>query len=428
MQTNSPSRRNFRLGVINGLAFTATDTMMDPTLVIAAFISHLTASPIWIGLIVPFNDGGWYLPQFWISGYLQSQPRKLVLYRLMAVIRTAIWIALVAIVYFVHQPQWLLVLFVIFFALLSLGSGFSGLSFLEIVGKTIPPNQRGLFFAWRLILGGIAGIASSVLVRWMLDDHNPLAFPYNFGALFSLALACGVWGLAAFSRTDEPPDANVLPRVSAAGQLRRAVAILRTDSNYRHFLALRTAMIVAGAATPFFAVYVHQALGGSLAMVGVYLAVLRTVGLLATVVFGRLSLTWGNHRLMIIAAGAGLIMTLSVLALVWLARPLNLGGAAASLWLLPVFAIAGVREAGLGVAAQSQLLDIAPPAERTLYLGFTNSFLGVMLLVTGLSGVVVQTLGFTELLVVTLAAHLFALYASRRVRSSDDPLQQIVAA
>lgn len=415
------ARRNFQLGVINGFVFTISDTLMDPTLVIAAFISHLTSSPLWLGLVIPLSDGGWYLPQLWVSGYLQSQPRKIVLYRYMAVVRIVIWSALSASVFLLKDPRLMLTVFVAAFGLLSLGAGFSGLSFLEIVGKTIPPKQRGLFFAWRLTLGGLAGVGASALVKWLLDETSPVPFPYNFGALFALALLLGASGLIAFAHTDEPPDRNMRPRASFADQLRRAGEILASDSNFRHFLNLRSAILVAGAATPFFAVHVQQQMGGGLGMIGVYLAVLKGVNLAATVLFGRYSAEWGHHRLMTITAAAGLLMTTLVLALALLAQPVGLSGAVPSLWLVPVFALAGIRDAGIGVSAQSLLLDVAPPSERTIYLGFTNTFLGIVLLATGLSGVVAQRFGFVALLVVTLAAYVFALHSAGRLKMSDHP-------
>ncbi len=223
-------------------------------------------------------------------------------------------------------------------------------------------------------------------------------------------------GLAAFSSVHEPPDQTVRPRASFSAQLRRAAHYLRTDRNYRHFLLLRVALMIAGAATPFFAVFVQQKLGGPLGMVGVYLGVYTAASLLANAAFGRFASRLGNRRMMLVATVAGLVMTGLVLALMLLAAPLRLTGWAASLWLVPVFALSGLRESGLGVGAQSLLLDLAPPAERSLYLGFTNSLLGVVLLATGLGGVVVAQLGFPALLVVAVAGHAFALRSALRLR------------
>src|SRR5688572_1399391 len=140
------SARNFRLGVLNGLWFTVADRLMDPTLVLAAFVSVLTPSPLWLGLIIPITEGGWFLPQLLMSGYLQSQPLKIVLYRQVALVRVGLWTLMAAAPFLLPDPRWLLPAFLITYTLTCLSSGISGLSFMEIVGKTIPPRRRGVFF------------------------------------------------------------------------------------------------------------------------------------------------------------------------------------------------------------------------------------------------------------------------------------------
>lgn len=418
MRELNKAQRDFWLGVLNGLFFLLGETLIDPTLVIAAFVSHLTGSALWVGLVVPLLDGSWFLPQLWVSGYLQSQPRKMPLYKQTAVARSIAWSLLTASIFVLREPRWLLAAFFIMLGITAIGAGLSGLSFLEIVGKTVPAHERGMFFAWRLTLGGLTGIAASVVVQWILGEGSAVKFPNNFGVLFLIATALFVVGLYIFSRIDEPPDAAVLPRASVGAQLRRAAQILRTDGNYRHFISLRSALMVAGSATPFFAVYVQQRLGGSLAMIGIYLAVIKIVTMIANLIFGRLSARWGYHRLMMIAAAAGALMTGMVLALVVTASLIPISGWAASLWLIPVFAVSGIRESGIGISGQSLLLDIAPQSERSLYLGFTNTFLGIILLSTGLSGALVESSGFVSLFLLTLAAHLFALNSALRLRGA----------
>jgi MFS family permease len=204
------------------------------------------------------------------------------------------------------------------------------------------------------------------------------------------------------------------------GQLRRAAAVAGQDQNYRRYLWVRVLLVVAGMAPPFFAVYVQQRLGGPLAMVGVYLAVYTGSNLLSHVVFGRLSSRLGNRHTLLMAAWAGLGMTLGVLALSLLAGPLRLSGEAAARWLILVFVLLGVRESGIGVATHSLLLDIAPPAERTLYIGFTNTLMGIVLLATGLSGVIVAGLGYAALFGLTFVAHALALMAAARLREAAD--------
>ena len=410
------ARRNFRLGVINGFFFFFAETLMDPTLVMVAFVSHLTGSVLWLGLIVPLRDASWFLPQLWVSGFLQNWPRKIRLYRYMAVTRMIVWSALVWAVFTIRSPWWMLVTFFVAYGIGSLAAGVSGLPFMEVVGKTIPAEQRGMFFAWRQTVGGLAALGGSAFVGWLLGASSPLQFPYNFGLLFIIGTSLTGMGLMSFAIVGEPPDYAVRAAASMFDQLRRATQLVRVDVNYRHFVALRISLLIAGAATPFFAVYVQRQLGGPQGMVGTYLATYTISSLAANVVFGRVSALWGNRRTMAIAAAAGLMMTGSVLALTVLAPPLRLSGVIASLALIPVFALSGVRESGLGVAGPSLLLDIAPHAERTLYVGFTHTLLGVVLLSTALSGAVVESFGFLALFVLTAAAHVYAVAAVMRMR------------
>ncbi len=417
IETNQ-TRRNFWFGVLNGAFYITGETLMEPTLVLASFVSRLTDSPLWIGMIVPLRDGSWFLPQLWVSSFLQSEPRKLPYYRNMALVRALPWLAMTLVVLTVRDPLWTLIIFFACFSVTAVAAGLSGLPFLEVVGKTIPPERRGEFFALRLATGGLAGVGASFFVRWMLDENNVYVFPANFGVLFgtALALACASW--LVFAWIVEPSDQNVKPPVSLIDQLRRAIQIIKSDPRYRRFIYLRSSLIVGGAATPFFAVYVQRTLDGSLSMIGVYLAVYVITNLVTNFVLARISGKIGYQRVTEIAALAGLTMTLIVLTLILIASPLNLRGTIPSLWLIPVFILSGIRESSQGVAGQSLLLEIAPLSERTLYLGFTNTLLGIILLATGLSGIVVQTFGLLTLLTIAILAHIVALISSARMRKA----------
>jgi hypothetical protein len=409
-------RRNFRLGVLNGLLVGLGEALMDPTLVLVAFVNHLSGSPLLVGLVLPLRDGSWFLPQLWVSSRLQSQPRKLPLYARMSVVRVVGLGLLCVAGLTLRDPGWLLAVFFAVFGLYALAAGLSGLPYLEVVSKTIPPRQRGLYFAWRLTLGGLMALGASVVVRWMLTQPNGLTFPRNFGVLFGMSTVALGLAMFSFQRTREPPDVETYPPVSLVSQFRRAMGLLRGDANFRRFLTMRGALIAAGSASPFFAVFAQQQLGAPTEMVGVYLAVVSGVGLVANMFFGRYSSRLGNRRLMVVATGLGLTMAIWVLGVALLAGPLGVRGTAAALCLLPVYTLLSVREAGIGVAAYSLLMELAPPAERSVYMGFSNSILGLILLSTALSGFVVQYLGFAALVVLTLVAYLVALWAALTLR------------
>jgi hypothetical protein len=402
--------------VTNGVFVTLADTLMDPTLVLVAFVSTLTGSPILIGLVAPLRDAVWFLPQLALSGWLQSRPRRLDVYGWTVYARVLLLGAVAVAVYLIREPLALLIAFFVLFGAYALASGVSGLPFLEVVTKTIPPQQRAQFFAWRLFLGGILSLGAAALVRWVLDEQAGLPFPDAYVLLFSLSLVAYALGWIAFMRIAEPADPVLRPRASALDQLRRAGGLVLADPAYRVFLLMRLAFIVAGAVIPFVAVHTQTRLGGSRAMIGVYLSAFTLALLVANALFGRFAERLGNRRILIGSAGAGLMMMLAVVALLVAAAAGPLAPAWVDLWLVPVFALSGVREAGLAVAGMPFLMDVAKAEDRTLYLGFTNTLLGAATLITGLSGVFVQLAGFESLLGVSVAAFGVALWGLSALR------------
>jgi hypothetical protein len=419
LYTINQTQRNYSLGVANGLFYITAETVMDPTLVIVAFLSYLTDSPLLLGLVLPIRDGAWSLPQLWISGYLQSIPNKLNFYRKISYLRIATWVIIALTINFIQEPNLLLIFFFTAFIISSFASGLAGLPYLEVVGKTIPAERRGEFFAWRFGLGGVGSIGASIFVRWILDPAGPISFPYNYGILSVIFLILASLSVTAFGMISEPGGAVVQPQKPFRAQLTRSMQVLRENRVFRLFLSQQSLLMLAGAATPFFAVYVQQQLGGSPAMIGVYLAILTSSNLLSNVVFGHMSRRRGNQIVMFAAVLAGGLMSILVLLLTLLARPLALSANAATIWLIPVFMLVGIRGSGLGVATNSLLLEIAPEEERSLYLGFTNSLLGVVLLLTGLSGVVIALFGLQALVLITLAAHAIAMALSLLIRKPE---------
>jgi hypothetical protein len=291
-----------------------------------------------------------------------------------------------------------------------------------VIGKTIPPERRGEFFAWRMGMGSVGGIGASALVRWLLDTNGPLPFPYNFGLLSVIFLFMGAGSIFMLNMLREPIETHTLPAQGLGAQVQRASALVRGNRHYGQFLLMMSIMILSSSAAPFFAIYVQKEYGANQGMIGYYLAAQTIANLLATIFFGRLSRRAGNGLVMVIALGSGIAMVGLVLALVGFGRITPVSGGLAAAWLLPVFALMGIRNSGTGISWNSLLLEIAPPAERSLYVGLTNTILGMALLLTGLSGMIVKTMGYSALFLFALLAHGMALWLGLGViRASKQP-------
>jgi len=409
-------KRNFSLGVLNGAFFNFFSALLDPSLVLSWFVSQLTTSNFLIGLIMPIQSGGWLLPQLLVSGYLQRRQRKLPFYSCMAGARVAIWGLMTLAVFFIEDAAVLLVVFFTLLTVYSLSAGLAGICFVDIVAKAIPATRRGAFFGWRLFLGGLLAFGGSLLVTYILDEGRGLAFPDNYAVLFLFAFFILCVAMGCFILTVEPLEPVNEERITLGRQFRRALDLPRRDSNYRRFLTMRLLLMGAEIATPFYIVYAKRALSVPVSMVGVYLMGTTLASFASNLLWGRISDRQGNKLLLILSGALGLLMPLTALSVGPLADlwP-GLGEFAPGLFAL-VFVLSGGYKSGTMIGNLNFLLEITPPDDRPIYIGFTNTILGIALLASSVGGLIVDMAGFTVLFSLALAFYAVALFLTLRLQ------------
>jgi MFS family permease len=409
-------RRNFLLGVCNGVLFNLASALTETSLVLSWFVSQLTGANFLIGLIGPIRDGGWFLPQFLISGYLQRQQRKLPLYNTVAVVRSLSWGAMALSVFLVRDRRWLLLFFYLFLTITSLSAGFAGLSFMDIVGKTIPPRRRGSFFAMRLFFGGIAALGGSALVSYLLGGRSGLDFPINYAVLMFASFVVISLAMGSFGLVVEPVEVVNSERVPLIRQLRRGVNLPRHDPNFRRFLIVRLSLMLAEMATPFYIVYAQRAFQVPASMLGIYQTGLTLASVLSNLAWGQISDRQGNRRLVRVSTLMGMAMPLVALTMAPLNRLVpSLHGAIPYLFSM-IFVLLGGYRSGTTIGNINYLLEIVPAEERPLYIGFTNTVLGIGMFVSSVGGLIVDLAGFAVLFCLALILYGLAFLVSFRLQ------------
>ncbi len=80
-----------------------------------------------------------------------------------------------------------------------------------------------------------------------------------------------------------------------------------------------------------------------------------------------------------------------------------------------VFFFLGFTLSGIRLGYANYMLDIAPEAERPTYLGFMNTFIAPVLLLSSLGGFVIERTSFEVLFTTVIGAGLLALIFSVRL-------------
>jgi len=349
--------------------------------------------------VMPIRYGGWFLPQLLVSGYLQRQERKIPFYRRIVVLRSIMLLNLTLVVAVVpRQSGWLPGLFFLALIAYSLSSGLGGIPFMDSVGKVIPAERRGAFFSQRMFWGGMLALGTSSLVGFLLEEPAGLPFPTNFAVIFGLAFIWLSIAMGSWCFIKEPPEQVDQTHIPWTEQLRRGIGLLKDNARYRTFVAARLCTILAQIAASFYIVYAKTVLGVPAAMVGVYLTVRTASSILSNLVWGRLGDRKGNRLLIRLTNAIGALMPVCALGIGALYKAVP----DSRLWLAwgfaAVFGAAGAFSSGSSIGNINYLFDIAPPKQRALYLGFTNTIFGIGIFSSVLGGLIVDWAGFTVLL------------------------------
>ncbi len=374
-----------------GLSFASQSTILP------AFAAHLGAPNVVIGAIPAVMTAGWFLPALFVAGYTETLARKLPF-----VLRWTIWeraplLLLALVAFFLADPAPALAQAVVLLLLLVM-TGVGGVlmpAWLDIVGRSIPTNLRGRFFAAASLLGSTGGLLGGLATAYIFAA---LPAPTSYGVCFLAGAVFMALSYAALAAVREPPAPAPAETPSLGRYLGRIPLLLRRDRNLRWFLVARACAAFAMMASGFYTVYALRAWEPPAWEVGVF-----TTVLLGGQTAGNLALGWladrAGHRLVIIV---GVACTVAANALA-LAAP---SVAAFTV----VFALAGAQIAAVNVSWLSVLLEFAPAVhERPTYIGIGNTaFAPAAVAAPVLAGITADSLGFRAIFV---AAGVFGLIA-----------------
>ena len=419
------SRRSFVLNAINGSLFNFAETLMDPNLVLVWLVSALTSSNLLIAAISTIGAGSWFLPQLFLSGWVQSKSRTIVIYRWAATVRILTWMMLVASLWWIEDRVPLLIAFFVLYTVMKLMAGMAGLPFMEVTARTVPAWWRGRLFAVRQLLGGLLGLVAGWLVKQMLG-RSVYPFPRNFAVLFFVAALSGSLALLIFSLIREPAG-QPRPVAPIREQVRRGWRALLEDRDFRHFTLGRMSLFLGMVAIPFFTIVARQVLQAPSSAAGEYLLIATMTALVFNYPFGVLVDRRGKRWGMLVAAtGWGMTAAFALFLVVaasrgWLSRfsfpPYRLA--------YPLFFLRGFFTPFDRLAGYNLLLEIAPQQDRILYLGFANTLFGIVMLMGTWGGKIVDHFGLASIFVISIALNALAAFfflhitKGRGVRSSS---------
>jgi MFS family permease len=348
-------QRNFAAGLWHGAFLAMGVSMTDPTTVISSLVVDLTGSTVWVGGLATILTVAGALPQLFVARWVEPRPRKMPFLLAAIYLRVISWAVLAYAIFAVGASQtmalaWLLVgMLVIFYA----GGGLGNIPYTDIIGKIIPPDQRGAYFGGMGALAGPLSLGAALTAKQILAR---VSYPNNYALLFGLAAASLATASLGFWMMKEPAAKNTVVRA--------------TNSWYEYWHHLQSAgkrlktLIAAQLLTgfslmvlPFYVVYAREVIDAPVSAVGWFLLAQISGSVLFNLIWARLVDHSSSRRMLTFCAIIAAVTPLLAIAL----------GTFGWLAMLPVFFLVGATVAGRKVGFQSALLELAPAAKRSTY-------------------------------------------------------------
>ena len=401
---------NFFRHLVAALGNKLADELSNARLILPWLMGAIGA-PVWmVGLLVPIREAGALLPQLLIAGYIRLRPIRKWVWVTGGIVQ-AIGALLLALLALFGHGSWGGALVLVALTGLSLGRGLSSVSTKDVLGKTIAKQRRGTLMGWSASVAGALTLLIGAAMVVMGDQPGTWALAI---LLFAAALGWGLNALCAAAIREAPGATE--GGANAWDSVKQGVSLMRRDRRFLHFNLSRALLLSSALALPYLALLGQQNSGTDLASLGILIVTSGAASMIAGPIWGRLA-DRSSRRVMRNSAIGAAVCCLAGAACVWLPD-----AARESVWPYAlIYGLLMIAHAGIRLGRKTYVVDLSDSNTRALYVAFSNTFTGVLMLVVGLLlGGLAQWLGSAGLLLVLAALAVAAALSSHALVEVED--------
>jgi len=363
------NKRNFRAFLWHAAFLALATTFTDVNTILPSMIVSAGGTDMQIGLLTAIMVGTPILGQLAFASYLHLKPRKKG-FLLLGINLRVIALAMVAVVMWNMETltgSVVIGLVMVLMFVFAIAGTFAGVSYTDILGKSLPENQRPRFFVSRQVVNSVGILVSALIASQLLGQlEYPSRYVWLFGAasLLLLFASLGFWAL------EEEPAEVQGDNQSVFQVLKSIPGYIRTDRGLRDYIYLINLTGFGLTLMPFYVAIIKTEYGLTGQQVGAYLLA-NIFGMIASnFIWAKVVKQYGFRGVVrgCIICGA----VLPLLALILIHGP--------AAYFLIVFFLMGVAISARKIAFEGLFLEITTKENRALH----NGVVGAMSLSTAL--------------------------------------------
>lgn len=360
------------------------DQIVNASTVLPWLFAALGVPPALTGLLKPIRESLSMLPQAFLTPLVLRARRRKRVFALGALVQAGS-VAAMAATAALGTGLAAGVLILAALAVFSLGRCLCSISSKDVQGRVVPPGERGQITGLATTASGLVAITLGLGIRGLGGgslDAGALAGLLTVGAALWVAVA----GVSLTLREPaEDPEEGGKEAVDDGGDdgplARRSWALLREDRDFRHFVTVRSLLLVSSLSPPFIVMLALDAGTDALAGLGGFVIASGVASLVGGRLFGRFA---DRSSRLLMAVTAAIASAVIVAVVVLAALPAFRGGSGAGgVLLVSAYFLLTLAHTGVRVGRKTYLMDMASGDTRTVYTAVSNTAMGVILLVVG---------------------------------------------
>lgn len=366
------------------------DQTVNASTVLPWLFSALGVPPALTGLLVPIRESGSMLPQAALTPLVVKARYRKHVFVAGALTQAASVAVMMGVAVFASG---LVAGLIIIAALAVFASGrcLCSIASKDVQGRTIPKGERGQINGLATTVAGFVAITLGLAIRvWGGDDLTPqmLSWILGLGAVLWAAVA------AVYISIDEPSDAESSKSASAksapaksaqdakaSNWFKDTIDLLRTDQLFRHFVTVRSLLLVSSLSPPFIVMLSVQSGASGLTGLGGFVIASGLASLLGGRIFGRFA-DASSKRLMNIGAAVASAIIVATILIASIPALTDQHTLISVVFVVAYFLIT-LMHTGVRVGRKTYVVDMAEGDMRTTYVAVSNSAMGFMLLIVG---------------------------------------------
>ncbi len=393
-QVEQHRRWNFAVNAGDLISVNLAKSFIFSSTILTLYASYLTSSAVLIGLIPAIQQVGYLLPQLLTARKSETLARfKPYVVRISVMERLPYLFIALAIFLWPKAPSWFA--YTMLAVNMGIATGCAGLAtpaWKAMLGKVIHPDRRGLLFSLGVGAGGLLGVGGAWLARSILETRS---FPVSYGLCFLLSFVGQALSFFFLTLNREPEKKAAAATPSLSEYLRELPEILRRDRNFSMYLASQTLFILGTMAASFYIIYGRYHFGSNDAFAAGLTMVALVTQSAGTPVLGWLSDRLGHKWLAELSSWLGIAALLLMLFI------------PSAAWLYPVFILANLSVAGMGISRSCITMEFGRIERLPTFTALSGTLLAFpTLLAPVIGGWVLDTAGFAPLFSVALAVAL----------------------